>query len=176
MINITLECHKKKNVKKFIIFTLSNMDFGSFLCTRILQCASKSKTLDSITHHLYISWTPKTWNFVHTRTSFRLTCPKLPIINKIKICNYNKFLTIIVRSKVDAYNYVSHWHAPKLLERLKCEFKVKIARESRIGAPSLARNTLGAERGVLELRNGTRKNDKHLFIQKDLHKTKQQVG
>jgi hypothetical protein len=31
-------------------------------------------------------------------------------------------------------------------------------------------------RGVLELRDGTRKNDKHLIIYTNLHKTKQQVG
>ncbi len=34
----------------------------------------------------------------------------------------------------------------------------------------------GGQRGMLELRDGIRKNDKHLFIHTDLHKTKQQVG
>ncbi len=29
---------------------------------------------------------------------------------------------------------------------------------------------------MLELRDGTRKNDKHLFTHTDLHKTEQQVG
>jgi hypothetical protein len=31
-------------------------------------------------------------------------------------------------------------------------------------------------KGVLELQDGTRKNDKHLITHTDLHKTKQQVG
>ncbi len=35
--------------------------------------------------------------------------------------------------------------APKLLDRLKCEFKVKITEESGVGARSLAHNTLGVE-------------------------------
>jgi hypothetical protein len=30
--------------------------------------------------------------------------------------------------------------------------------------------------GMLELRDETRKNDKHLFTHVDLHKTKQQIG
>jgi hypothetical protein len=44
------------------------------------------------------------------------------------------------------------------------------------GAHSLARNTLKGYRGMLELRDATKKIGKHLFIHMDLHKTKQQVG
>jgi hypothetical protein len=34
------------------------------------------------------------------------------------------------------------WHAPKLLGRLKCEFKLKTMKELRVGARSFVRNTL----------------------------------
>jgi hypothetical protein len=37
------------------------------------------------------------------------------------------------------------WHVPKLLDRLKCEVEVKTTEEQRVGAHSLARNTLGVE-------------------------------
>jgi hypothetical protein len=37
------------------------------------------------------------------------------------------------------------WHAPKLLDRLKGEFEVKIVEEYGVGACSLARSTLGVE-------------------------------
>jgi hypothetical protein len=61
------------------------------------------------------------------------------------------------------------WHAPKLFERLKCEYEVKTTEEQGVEACSLVRNTLGVK-GVLELWNGTRKIDKHLIIHTDLHK------
>jgi hypothetical protein len=70
-------------------------------------------------------------------------------------------------------------NAPSIfLERFKCESKVKTTKKTKVGARYLVRNTFGGGggRGVLELQDGTRKNDKHLFIQMDLHKTKQQVG
>jgi hypothetical protein len=54
------------------------------------------------------------------------------------------------------------WQAPKLLDRLKCESKVKTMEKTWLGARSLA--------------HSTRKNDKYLFIHKDLYKTHQQVG
>ncbi len=38
---------------------------------------------------------------------------------------------------------------------------------------SLVRSTSKGQRGVLELQDGTRKNDKHLITHTDLHKTKQ---
>ncbi len=50
------------------------------------------------------------------------------------------------------------------MDGLKCESKVKMVEESKVGALSLTRNTLGGLKGVLELQDGTRKNDKHLFI------------
>ncbi len=50
-------------------------------------------------------------------------------------------------------------------------------KELKVGARFLARNVLeGGERGVLELRDGIRKNDNHLLTHTNLHKTKQQVG
>jgi hypothetical protein len=39
-----------------------------------------------------------------------------------------------------------HWRAPKLLDGLKCEFKVKTSKEQGVEACSLTRNTLGVER------------------------------
>ncbi len=38
--------------------------------------------------------------------------------------------------------HVGTWCAPKLLDRLKCEYEVKTTKEQRVGARSLARNTL----------------------------------
>jgi hypothetical protein len=37
------------------------------------------------------------------------------------------------------------WHTPKLLDKIKCESKVKIAEELGLGAHSLAHSTLGVE-------------------------------
>jgi hypothetical protein len=64
-------------------------------------------------------------------------------------------------------NHCAHFncHDPKLLDRLKCEFKVKIVKGGPPPPPPPPR------RG-LELRDGTRKNDKHLITRTDLHKTK----
>ncbi len=53
---------------------------------------------------------------------------------------------------------------------------MKTTEESRVGARFLVHSTLGGRGGVLELRDGIRKNEKHLFTHTDLHKTKQQVG
>ncbi len=44
-----------------------------------------------------------------------------------------------------------------------------------LGTRFLVHNTLGVK-GVLELWDGTRKNDKQSLIHMNLHKTKQQVG
>jgi hypothetical protein len=44
---------------------------------------------------------------------------------------------------------------------------MEIAKEQRVGARYLACNTLGAK-GVPELQDGIRKNDKHLIIHMDL--------
>jgi hypothetical protein len=37
------------------------------------------------------------------------------------------------------------WRAPKLLDRLKCEYEVKTTEEQGVGAHSLARSTLEVE-------------------------------
>ncbi len=37
------------------------------------------------------------------------------------------------------------WHVPKLLDRIKYEFEVKITEEQGVGAHSLAHGTLGVE-------------------------------
>jgi hypothetical protein len=49
---------------------------------------------------------------------------------------------ILVFQKVWGHH---NWRAPNLLYRLKCESKVKIAEEQKVGARSLARNTSGVE-------------------------------
>jgi len=64
------------------------------------------------------------------------------------------------------------WRAPKLLIRLKWESKVKTMEELKIGARSLACNIIRGGKGMLELRDGIRKSDKHLFTHMDLQKTK----
>ncbi len=46
---------------------------------------------------------------------------------------------------------------------------MKTMKEQRVGARSLARSTLRVK-GVLELRDGTRKNEKHSITCMDLHK------
>jgi hypothetical protein len=51
-------------------------------------------------------------------------------------------------------------HIPNSLRDSNVNPKQKIAEEQRAGAHSLARNTLKGFRGVLELRDGTRKSDK----------------
>jgi hypothetical protein len=38
---------------------------------------------------------------------------------------------------------IKNWHIHKLLDRLKCEYKMKTTIESRVGARSLAHSTLG---------------------------------
>jgi len=53
--------------------------------------------------------------------------------------------------------------------------KWKQRKNKELNTGSLVCNTLGVE-GVLELRDGTKKNDKHLLTHTDLHKPKQQVG
>jgi hypothetical protein len=71
------------------------------------------------------------------------------------------------------YKFISQdeevWCTPKLLDRLKCEFEMKTTKKQGIGARSLVHNTLKVG-GVLELRNGTRRKDKHLITNIDLHK------
>jgi hypothetical protein len=37
------------------------------------------------------------------------------------------------------------WCAPKLFDKLKCEYEMKITKEQKIEARSLAHNTLGVE-------------------------------
>ncbi len=69
----------------------------------------------------------------------------------------------------------SNSHAPKLLDRLKCESKMKQWKSKESGTCFLICSTLG-QRGMLELQDGIRKKDKHLIIPMDLHKTKKQVG
>ncbi len=41
------------------------------------------------------------------------------------------------------FQFVIHWHVPKLLDRLKCESRVKTTKEQIVGAHSLAHNTSG---------------------------------
>ncbi len=48
--------------------------------------------------------------------------------------------------------------------------------EQGVGDAFLGLQHFGGVRGMLELQDGTRKNDKHLITHTDLHKTKQQVG
>ncbi len=67
------------------------------------------------------------------------------------------------------------WRALKLLDRFKCEYEMKTIKEQRVGTRFLARNILGVE-GLLKLRDGTRKNDKHLITHMDLYEIKQQVS
>jgi hypothetical protein len=43
---------------------------------------------------------------------------------------------------IKKYYHVHLWRAPKLLDKLKCEYKVKPTEELGVGAHSLARNTL----------------------------------
>jgi hypothetical protein len=61
------------------------------------------------------------------------------------------------------------WHVPKLFDRLKCGSEVKTTEEQGIRARSLARNTSRVE-GMLELQDGTKKNDKPIITHMDLHK------
>jgi hypothetical protein len=44
-------------------------------------------------------------------------------------------------AKIQKFN----WFSPKLFDRLKCEFEVKITEEQIVKARSLVRNTLGVE-------------------------------
>jgi hypothetical protein len=64
---------------------------------------------------------------------------------------------------------------PNSLIDSNVSLKWKQRKSKKLGTHSLVRSTLGVE-GVLELRDETKKNDKHLIIHMDLHKTKQQVG
>jgi hypothetical protein len=47
---------------------------------------------------------------------------------------------------------------------------METTKEQRIRARSVTHNTLGVE-GILELRVGTKKNDKHLITHMDMHKS-----
>jgi len=53
---------------------------------------------------------------------------------------------------------------------------VKTAKEQGVGGTLPGLQHFGGRGGVLELRDGTRKNDKQLITHTNLHKTKQQVG
>jgi hypothetical protein len=63
---------------------------------------------------------------------------------------------------------------PSSLIDSNVNMKWKQQKSKKLGALSLAHNTLGVK-GMLELRDGTRKNDKQSLTHMDLHKTKQQV-
>jgi len=56
-----------------------------------------------------------------------------------------------------------HWCAPKLLNGLKCESKLKTTKEQGVKACSLACSTLGVE-GRVGAPDGTRKSDKHQLV------------
>jgi hypothetical protein len=65
---------------------------------------------------------------------------------------------------------------PKFLDTLKCEFEVKTLKEQGIGDTLPGSQHFGGRKGMLELRDGTRKSDKHLITHMDMHKSKQQFG
>ncbi len=66
-------------------------------------------------------------------------------------------------------------HVPKFFDRLKYESIMKIMEEQGVGARFLVRNTLGVK-GMLELRDGTRKIDKQFTYSHGIAQTKQQVS
>jgi hypothetical protein len=59
----------------------------------------------------------------------------------------------------------------QLLEGFKCESKLKITEEQKVGACSLAYSILEGSRGVLEIRDGTRKNWQAWITHTNVHKT-----
>jgi hypothetical protein len=63
----------------------------------------------------------------------------------LEITHFQVFSLMFITSKKHPPNIVYRPSAPKLLDRLKCESKVKIMEEQRIGARSLAHSTLGVE-------------------------------
>jgi hypothetical protein len=65
---------------------------------------------------------------------------------------------------------------PKLLNGLKCQFKVKTSDGQRVGACSLARNTFGGRGACWSSGMGTRKSDKQVNYSYEPAQTTQQVA
>jgi hypothetical protein len=65
---------------------------------------------------------------------------------------------------------------PKILEKLKCEFKMKIVKEEGIGVPSLVHNTLEVKKACWSFGMGTRMNEKWVNYSYEPAQTRQQVG
>ncbi len=83
---------------------------------------------------------------------------------KLVLCNICIMIIMVLK-----------WRTPKLLDRINFESKGEAIGGERVGAHSLARNTLGVE-GCVGALEWTRKIDKQFNYSLRLAQTKQQVG